>query len=551
VTADPEYFAAHRAHLHAVAYRMLGSLAEADDAVQETWLRLARSDSGGIENPRAWLTTVVSRVCLDQLRARATRREDPLDDVRVPDLVVTPDEDDPQQHALLADSVGIALLVVLDTLAPGERLAFVLHDVFAVPFDEIGPILDRSPAAAKQLASRARRRLRGTAPAADGDRARQRAVVNAFRAASREGDFAALLALLDPDVVLRADAGASPLGPSQLLRGAAAVGAQARRFAPMSRFGRPVLVNGAPGFLVARDGQPLALVALTVRGDRIAEIDILADPGRLARLDLAAVLGGPAGLSGQPGRDLAHRAARVQAEQFRQQVDRRPASADPVPALRRRPGDRLQLPAARFDDGGRPGVVVVAVQQGLVDADGAGDDQALPQDLGRVPAPPETGQHAVANVAAPALELLVQLVPDRRPPDDRPADIGDQEGVWYPVVRHVEPPAAVVQHLQVAAPGQVRRVVEAEREIVRRHGLERVPEGGLVPRSQWPQAQRPPRRHQPLTGGVTSTNTPGFITSAGRWVIGPTTEPCTGSFTVSAASTRSRAWSREPAQAMK
>jgi RNA polymerase sigma factor (sigma-70 family) len=316
VTPDPEYFAAHRAHLHAVAYRMLGSLAEADDAVQETWLRLARSDADDIENPRAWLTTVISRICLDQLRTRATRREDPLD-VRVPDLVVTPDEDDPQQHALLADSVGIALLVVLDTLAPGERLAFVLHDVFAVPFDEIGPILGRSPAAAKQLASRARRRLRGTAPAAGGDRARQRAVVNAFLAASRDGDFAALLALLDPDVVLRADAGASPLGPSALIRGAAAVGAQTRRFAPMSQFGRLVLVNGSPGFLVARDGQPLALIALTVQGDRIAEIDILADPDRLARLDLAAVLGGPAVLSRQQARDLAHWGARVQAEQFR------------------------------------------------------------------------------------------------------------------------------------------------------------------------------------------------------------------------------------------
>jgi RNA polymerase sigma-70 factor (ECF subfamily) len=288
---------------------MLGSLTEADDAVQEAWLRLARSDTRAVLDLRAWLTTVVSRVCLDLLRSRAARREDPLE-VRLPDPVVTAPGDDPQQQALLADSVSIALLVVLDTLPPGERLAFVLHDIFAVPFADIAAVLDRSPAAAKQLASRARRRLRGAPPgtaaepapetaagahaapaAAAAGRARQRDVARAFQAAARDGDFAALLALLDPDVVLRADAGASPLGPSQLVRGPAAVAAQAGRFASLARLARPVLVNGAPGFLVAAGPQPLALLALTVAGDRITEIDILSDPDRLARLDLDGLLG--------------------------------------------------------------------------------------------------------------------------------------------------------------------------------------------------------------------------------------------------------------------
>jgi RNA polymerase sigma factor (sigma-70 family) len=292
-------FEAHRAHLHAVAYRMLGSLSEADDAVQEAWLRLARSDMSAVQNLRAWLTTVVSHVCLDMLRSRTARREDSLD-VHVPDPVVTRADDDPQDHALLADSVGIALLVVLDTLPPAERLAFVLHDIFAVPFDDIGRILDRSPAAAKQLGSRARQRLRtagspvaapaATADSARADRARQREIVTAFRAASQAGDFEALLAMLDPDVVLRADAGAGPLGPSRLIRGAQPVLAQARRFAPLGRFGRLVLINGTPGFLIAVDGQPLALLAIATQDDLITEIDILADPGRLARLDLADVL---------------------------------------------------------------------------------------------------------------------------------------------------------------------------------------------------------------------------------------------------------------------
>ena len=299
-------FEEHRAHLRSVAYRMLGSLNEADDAVQEAWLRLSRADTGDVRDLRAWLTTVVSRVCLDMLRSRASRREDPLD-VHVPDPIVTRVDDDPAEHALLADSVGIALLVVLDTLPPAERLAFVLHDVFAVPFEQIGPVLDRSPAAAKQLASRARHRLRvgpaqraatspgsapaaaapgGPGPAAPGDLSRQWTVVDAFLAASREGDFEGLLAILDPDIVLRADAGGGPLGPSVLVRGAREVIAQARRFAPLGRFARPVLVNGAPGFLVARGGEPLALLAVTVRDDKITELDILADPVRLRELDL-------------------------------------------------------------------------------------------------------------------------------------------------------------------------------------------------------------------------------------------------------------------------
>jgi RNA polymerase sigma-70 factor (ECF subfamily) len=304
---------------------MLGSLNEADDAVQEAWLRLSRADTGGVRDLRAWLTTVVSRVCLDILRSRASRREDPLD-VHMPDPIVTRIDDDPAEHAILADSVGIALLVVLDTLPPAERLAFVLHDVFAVPFDEIGPILDRSPAAAKQLASRARQRLRnapaqpaaargsasanvsggtvpgGTVPggavpggdvsAGPGDLARQWTVVDAFLAASREGDFEGLLAILDPDVVLRADAGAGPFGPSVVVRGAREVIAQAQRFAPLNRFARQVLVNGAPGFLVVRDGEPLALMAVTVLDGKVTEMDVLADPVRLARLDLAEVIEG-------------------------------------------------------------------------------------------------------------------------------------------------------------------------------------------------------------------------------------------------------------------
>ena len=284
-------FQAYRGHLRAVAYRMLGSLSEADDAVQETWLRLNRSGAD-VENLRAWLTTVVSRVCLDMLRARVARHEEPLD-VHVPDPVVTAVGDDPEQQALLADSVGLALLVVLDTLSPAERLAFVLHDIFAVPFERIGPILDRSPAAAKQLASRARRRLSevGSATEAETDPARQREVLGAFLAASRDGDFAGLLAVLDPDVVLRADGGSGPFGPSRLLRGASEVAAQAMSYAPMARFAQPVLVNGSPGHLIARDGRPLVVIGVTSRNGKITEINILADPDRLSRLGLEDLIG--------------------------------------------------------------------------------------------------------------------------------------------------------------------------------------------------------------------------------------------------------------------
>jgi RNA polymerase sigma factor (sigma-70 family) len=286
-------FQVHRAHLRSVAYRMLGSLAEADDAVQETWLRLTRIDGDDLRNPRAWLTTVVSRVCLDMLRARTTRREDAFD-VHVPDPVVTPAEDNPEEQALLADSVGLALLVVLDTLAPAERLAFVLHDIFAVPFEQIGPILDRSPAAAKQLASRARHRLRGTSGQAPApDPAAQRQVADAFLAAARQGDFEGLVAVLDPAVVLRAEAGTSPLGPSQLVRGPAEVAAQAGRFTHLARFARPVLVNDGPGFLVTHDGEPVALVGMTVRDGKIIEIDIIADSERLRRLGLGRPRLGP------------------------------------------------------------------------------------------------------------------------------------------------------------------------------------------------------------------------------------------------------------------
>ena len=274
-------FEAHRGRLRTVAYRMLGSLTEADDAVQETWLRLARTDDADIRNLGGWLTTVTARVCLDLLRSRVARREDPLD-VHVPDPVVT-FEDDPEQAAVLADSVGLALLVVLDTLTPGERLAFVLHDLFAVPFDEIGPILDRSPAAAKQLASRARRRLQG-APTPDTDLRRQREVVDAFLAAARHGDFEALLAVLDPDVVLRADAGDGPLGPSRLVRGARAVAAQAMQFAHLAQFARPAVVNGSPGLVAAPSGRVVAVLDVTVRGGRIVELNILADPVRLEQL---------------------------------------------------------------------------------------------------------------------------------------------------------------------------------------------------------------------------------------------------------------------------
>jgi RNA polymerase sigma-70 factor (ECF subfamily) len=284
-----QQFEASRTHLRAVAYRMLGSVSEADDAVQESWLRLNRSDTDEIENLRAWLTTVVARVCLDMLRSRNSRREEPLG-THVPEPIVSREDGvDPEHEALLADSVGLALLVVLETLAPPERLAFVLHDMFAVPFDEIAPIVGRSPAAARQLASRARRRVHGAAPVPDVDVARQRQVVDAFLAAARDGDFDALVAVLDPDVVLRVDRGAGRPGASREVRGAAAVAEQVRTFASLARFARPALVNGTAGFVVARRGRPLTVAGFTVAGGRIAEIDLLADPERLGALDLTVL----------------------------------------------------------------------------------------------------------------------------------------------------------------------------------------------------------------------------------------------------------------------
>jgi RNA polymerase sigma factor (sigma-70 family) len=277
-----ERFEGHRPHLRAVAYRMLGSMSEAEDAVQEAWLRLARADADEIENLRAWLTTVVGRICLNMLRSRTTRREDPLDAPHVPDPVVTaPDGGDPEYEVLVADAVGLALLVVLDALPPAERLAYVLHDMFAVPFEEIAPIVERSPAAARQLASRARRRVRAGAPEPDPDRSRQREVVDAFFAASRAGDFEALLGLLAPDVVLRADGGSLRPGANAFVQGAAAVAGRAWSYRQLSPYVRPVLVNGAAGVLVAPDGQPFSIMAFTVRGGRIVAIDALADPERL------------------------------------------------------------------------------------------------------------------------------------------------------------------------------------------------------------------------------------------------------------------------------
>jgi RNA polymerase sigma-70 factor (ECF subfamily) len=266
---------------------MLGSSSEADDAVQEAWLRLSRSDTSVVDNLGGWLTTVVARVCLNMLQARTARREDPVGE-DLPDAAATRrDRDDPEEQALEADAVGLALLVVLDTLTPAERLVFVLHDLFAVPFDEIAPIVERSPAATRQLASRARRRLQG-APPPDADLARRRAVVDAFLAASREGSFEALVALLDPDVVLRADQAAVRAGASTEVRGAAAV---AGTFSGRARAARPALVDGAPGAVWAVGGQPRVVFGFTITDDRIVQIDLLADPDRLARLELAVLDG--------------------------------------------------------------------------------------------------------------------------------------------------------------------------------------------------------------------------------------------------------------------
>jgi RNA polymerase sigma factor (sigma-70 family) len=284
-------FEENRTHLRAVAYRMLGSVSEADDAVQEAWLRLSRADAGEVDNLRAWLTTVVGRVCLDMLRSRRSRNEEPLGP-RVPEpLVSAADGPDPEHEALLADSVGLALLVVLETLTPAERLAFVLHDMFAVPFDEIAPVVDRSPAAARQLASRARRRVQGARATPDADLARQREVVDAFLAAARRGDFEALLALLDPDVVLRVDRGAMPGARPREIRGAQTVVEQARGGARLAAAARPAVVNGAAGFVVAPRGRPIAVAGVTVANGKIVEIDLLADPARLRELDLAVLEG--------------------------------------------------------------------------------------------------------------------------------------------------------------------------------------------------------------------------------------------------------------------
>ena len=292
--AEPDWlvegFEKNRTRLRAVAYRMLGSFAEADDAVQEAWLRLSRSDASGVENLRGWLTTIVARVCLNVLRSRNTRREEPMG-VHVPDPVISrADGTNPEDEALLADSVGLALQVVLETLTPAERLAFVLHDMFDLPFDEIAPMVGRSPATARQLASRARRRVRGAdAHAPDPDIARQRDVVDAFFAAAHCGDFDALVAVLDPDVVLRSDAGAARRGASVLVHGAAAVAGRALMFAQPSILIRPALVNGAAGVVVTVGGRPVSVLGFTVSHGKITEIDVMADRDRLQRLDLATL----------------------------------------------------------------------------------------------------------------------------------------------------------------------------------------------------------------------------------------------------------------------
>jgi RNA polymerase sigma factor (sigma-70 family) len=285
------HFERHRPHLRAVAYRMLGSLTEADDAVQDTWLRLSRSGAADVENLGGWLTTIVGRVCLNMLRSRNRRREEPLG-VHIPDPVISPEgELQPEEQALLADSVGLALLVVLDTLTPDERLAFVLHDMFGLPFGEIAPIVGRTPAAAKQLASRARRRVKGAGtPATDPDPVRQREVVDAFFAAARGGDIDTLVAVLHPDVVARADFGAQRPAASVVIRGADAVARQALLGGALPAAGlHPALVNAAPGVIVTVRGRPFAVMSFTVADGKIAEIDTIADPERVRRI-AAAVL---------------------------------------------------------------------------------------------------------------------------------------------------------------------------------------------------------------------------------------------------------------------
>jgi RNA polymerase sigma-70 factor (ECF subfamily) len=283
-----EQFEQHRSHLRAVAYRMLGSLSDADDAVQDAWLRFSRADTSEVENLKAWLTTVVSRVSLNMLRSRQTRREEGYAPHMPDPIIDSPNGTDPEHQALLADSVGVALLVVLDTLSPPERLAFVLHDIFAVPFDEIALIVDRSPEAARQLASRARRRVQGEPTVPDIDLGRQRELVDAFLAAARNGDFEALLAVLDPDVVVRADSGAAGL-PGEL-RGAALVARNASAFHQLGLLTRPAIVNGVAGVVALRDdGSAFSVGAFTVRGGKIVAIDFLADPVRLAGIDLTVL----------------------------------------------------------------------------------------------------------------------------------------------------------------------------------------------------------------------------------------------------------------------
>jgi RNA polymerase sigma-70 factor (ECF subfamily) len=282
-----ERFEEQRAHLRAVAYRMLGSQAEADDAVQNSWLRLSGADISAVENLAGWLTTVVARECLKMLRSRRGRREEPLADPVTEPPGSEHDADDPEGAVLLADAVGPALMVVLDTLAPAERLAFVLHDIFAVPFDDIAPILERSPVATRQLASRARRRVQGATPPRQVDLARQRRVVDAFLAALREGDFDALVTVLDPEVVLRDDSAGLP-GGAAAMRGAHAVGAYALKFSRGARFVRPALVDGTPGLAIRLPGRLIGALGFTVDGDTITTIDMISDRGRLRHVDLAA-----------------------------------------------------------------------------------------------------------------------------------------------------------------------------------------------------------------------------------------------------------------------
>jgi RNA polymerase sigma factor (sigma-70 family) len=284
-------FEEYQPHLRAVAYRMLGSLTDADDAVQDTWLRVTRADASQVENLGGWLTTIVARICLNMLRARTTRREESLDG-HVPDPLISPEgAPQPEEEALLADSVSLALLVVLDTLSPAERLAFVLHDMFQLPFSEIAPMVGRSPQAARQLASRARRRVKGAdIPAPDPDLARQRQVVDAFFRAARGGDFGGLVALLDPNVVLRSDFGARRPAATKITHGAAAVASQALLGAVPGAELHPALVNGAAGVVITVGGRPFAVMGFTVADDKIIEIDAIADPDRVQRI-VADVLG--------------------------------------------------------------------------------------------------------------------------------------------------------------------------------------------------------------------------------------------------------------------